>query len=594
MDASSLKSRILALVSTGIQTPAQYVGGELNARVKDHARVRGTVCLAFPDVYSIGMSHHGLQVLYDVMNRSDGWACERAFTPWPDMEKALREHGLPLCSLETFTPLSAFDVVGFTMQYELCATNVLTMLDLGGVPLRAEGRELSDPLVVAGGPSVANPEPMSRFFDVVVLGDGEEMLPAVCEAWLAARASASNRADALSRLATTLPHVYVPSLYESLGDGPPMPGGAWRDLPESIAPAVVPDLDAVPLPVKPVVPYIECVQDRIAIEIMRGCPWGCRFCQSTTGKRPVRFRRVETIVEAAWESYRNTGYNEISLLSLSTSDYPEIETLLERMQAEFRPLGVSIAVPSLRVNEQLGRLSTLLNTDRRSSLTIAPEAARDDMRRQIGKRITNDDLYEGCRRLFAQGFDRVKLYFMCGLPGERKADLDGILDMAETISQLGREVTGRPAQVLASVSNFVPKPQTPLQWCGMQTREYFREAHDYLRRRRRPRSVQLKYHGLEASLLEGVLGRGDRRLGEVVETAWRAGARLDAWSEHLRPDVWWKALTDAGVDVVTLLHTPRDPGTTLPWDRLAVRQGRRYLLRQCEQAVGVRRCWDSA
>ncbi|NQU21695.1 MAG: radical SAM protein, partial [Candidatus Nealsonbacteria bacterium] len=336
----SMKDRFARDVLPRVQTPGQYVGGELGSVRKDHGSVRGTVCLAFPDSYSIGMSHHGLQVLYAVMNRRDDWACERVFTPLADMEKLLREHELPLCSLETFTPLGQFDVLGFSLQYELCSTNVLTMLDLAGIPLAAEDRGPDHPLVVAGGPCVANPEPMSRFIDLFVLGDGEESLPTVCDAWLQAKLSGGGRDAMLEQLATRLPHVYVPRFYraELDADGRQTSAAPLRPgVPESIEPAVVAELDTVPLPTAPIVPNVECVQDRITIEIMRGCPGSCRFCQSTTLKRPLRFRRVETIVEAAVESYRNTGYNEISLLSLSTSDYPQFADLIRRLQETFRP-----------------------------------------------------------------------------------------------------------------------------------------------------------------------------------------------------------------------------------------------------------------
>jgi radical SAM family uncharacterized protein len=583
--------------------PGQYVGGELNSRrvpllacpavkgaltpdataLLDKPAVApgGKLCLAFPDTYAIGMSHHGLQVLYDVVNRLDDWVCERVFTPWTDMEQLLREHRLPLYSLESFTPLSRFDILGFTLQYELCSTNVLTILDLGGIPLSAAERTDDDPLVIAGGPCVVNPEPMSRFIDVFVLGDGEEILPQLCREWLRLKHAGVGRAEALARLAAEVPHLYVPRFYEPPADGssadgspgPPCP--TLPGLPEVVTPAVVADLDAAPLPTAPVVPYVECVQDRIAIEIMRGCPWRCRFCQSTVIKRPMRVRRVETIVQAAVESYKNTGYNEISLLSLSTSDYPDLEELMRQLQETFRPLGVSIAVPSLRVGPRLDTLSRLLNTDRRSGLTLAPEAARDDMRRRIGKRITNDDLYEGCRSFFAEGFERVKLYFMCGLPGEEEADLEGIIEMAETIARLGKESLRRPPKVVVNVSNFVPKPHTPLQRSGMQTREYFHQAHRYLRGRlsqgrRRMRNVQLKCHGVESSLLEAVLGRGDRRVGEAIEAVWHSGARLDAWSEHIRPELWWQALAQCGVDVEATAHRDYPADTPLPWDHIGL------------------------
>jgi len=579
----SLKDRIVRHLVAGIQTPGQYVGGELGAVVRDHATTRGSLCLAFPDTYAIGMSCHGLQVLYNVMNRRGDWACERVFAPWPDMESLLRREGLPLASLETFTPLARFDVVGFTLQYELCGTNVLTMLDLGGIPILAADRDEGHPLVIAGGPSAASPEPMALFIDLFVVGDGEEMLPRVCEAWLDQKSSGRSREESLAAMAAELPHVYVPRFYE-----PEAPGGRPRPvrpgLPELIEPAVVEDLDAAPLPCRPVVPNVECTHDRLAIEIMRGCPWRCRFCQSSKLKRPVRLRRVETIVAAALEAYRATGHNEISLLSLSTSDYPHLKKLFAELHAVFEPLRVNVAVPSLRVGEQLQVLSELLTTERRGGLTLAPEAARDAMRRRIGKTITNDDLYEGCRRLFAEGFDRVKLYFMCGLPGETEDDLAGIVEMAETISRLGREVAGRMAQVTASVSNFVPKPHTPLEFSPMQSRDYLREAHRFLVRRRRLRSIHIKYHDVECSLLEGILSRGDRRVGQAIEAVWHAGERFDAWSEHLDVGRWWAVLAESGVNVDDVLHHPRSTDEPLPWDHVGIRQGREYLVEQWNES----------
>ena len=589
----SLKDIVVDRLLPCVQTPAQYIGGEWNAVRKDHRLMRGKLCLAFPDAYTIGMSHHGLQVLYDVMNRRDDWACERAFTPLADMEQLLREHRLPLWSLETFTPLGEFDVLGFTLQYDLCHSNVLTMLDLGGIPLAAEERTGQHPLVIAGGPGAVNPEPMARFIDLFVIGDGEEALPEVCGLWVQLKESRLDREAALAEMVARLPYVYVPRFYraEFEGDGRPAAVRPLRDgVPALIEPAVVADLEAFPPPRAPVVPYVECVQDRIAIEIMRGCPGKCRFCQSTTIKRPLRFRKVDSILRAAMEQYRSTGYNEISLLSLSTSDYPEFDELLRRLQETFRPLGVSVALPSLRINEQLRFVGELMNTDRHSSLTLAPETARDDMRRQIGKPITNEDLYAGCRKAFENGFSRVKLYFMCGLPGERETDLEGIIEMSETISRLGKEIGGQLATVVANVSNFVPKPQTPYQWNAMQRREYFRWAHEFLYRRKRLRSVQLRCHDVETSLLEGVMCRGGRRVGEAIELAWRRGARFDAWAEKLQPGLWWQALSDAGIDVEKTLHVPCPADAALPWDHIGIRQGRGYLEREqhcaAEQLAG--------
>jgi len=596
-----LRQKLESLVWPHVQTPAQYVGGERNIVVKNHHDVQGKVCLGFPDAYTIGMSHHGLQVLYSLMNRREDWCAERVFTPWPDMESQLRRHQLPLYSLETFTPLCDFDVVGLSLQYEISSPNVLTMLDLGGIPLESCHRTMADPLVLAGGPCCQNPEPMADFFDVMIAGDGEPILPEICDLWLELKKQYRNengefesgplgqqqRVEALATLAKTIESAYVPRFYQpEYHQGRIVALNRTRDdIPATIAPSVIKDLDSIPLPTKPIVPYIECVHDRIAVEIMRGCPHLCRFCQSTVIKRPLRIREVETIVNAALESYRNTGYNEISILSLSSSDYPHFEPLVERLHEIFKPLGVNISVPSLRVNEQLRTLPILLGSDRRRSMTLAPEVARDDMREQIRKKIKNSDLIEGCRVAFRNGFESIKLYFMCGLPGERPVDLDGIVDLAETIAKVGKEETGRYARVTASVSNFVPKAHTPYQWNGMQRREYFKWAHRYLRDRRQIRSVTVKCHDVETSLLEGVLSRGDRRTGKAIRLAWERGARMDGWTEHLDPQRWWKAIEDAGIDVEKQVHTKYELLEKLPWDHMNVKFGRGYLEKEQGRAT---------
>jgi radical SAM family uncharacterized protein len=517
------------------------------------------------------------------------------------MEAALRQHGVPLYGLETFTPLVDFDVLGFTLQYEIGATNVLTMLDLGGIPLRGAERTMHHPLVIAGGPCAQNPEPLAPFIDLFVTGDGEPSLPIVCDEWLKRQeecratggfaegeAGRQQREEMLARMAAIIPFAYVPRFYEPeyYADGRLATINRTRpDVPDTIEPSVINDLDGIPLPTKPIVPYVECVHDRIALEIMRGCPWQCRFCQSTVIKRPLRIREVETLVKSALETYHNTGFNELSLLSLSTSDYPYFEQLLRRMQEVFQPLGVNVCVPSLRVNEHLKLVADLITTDRRSSLTLAPEVARDDMREQIRKKIKNEDLYDGCRYAFSKGYESVKLYFMCGLPGERPVDLDGIVDMAETIAKIGKEVHGWFPKVTASVSNFVSKSHTPYQWNGMQTREYFHWAHKYLRDRRKIRSVNIKCHDVETSLLEGVLSRGDRRVADAIELVWRRGARLDGWREHMRADLWWQALADCGIDVEAVVHKPYELNSRLPWDHMNVKKGRAYLEKEQHRSV---------
>jgi radical SAM family uncharacterized protein len=578
---TSLKEAVARLLPR-VKAPGQYVGGELNSVVKDHRAVRGKLCLSFADAYSLGMSHHGLQVLYTLMNNDPRWACERAFTPWTDFEQELRKAGLPLYSLETFTPLRDFDVVGFSLQYEVCYTNLLTMLDLGGIPLHGKDRTLEHPLVVAGGPGAQNPEILAPFIDLFVIGDGEESLPWLMERWMEMKERGGmSRADMIAALAGGSTWAYAPLFYEPEyhADGTISAMNRTRgDVPrEVLACTISQDFDAIPLPVKPVVPLVETTHDRIAIEIMRGCPWQCRFCQSTVIKRPLRVRSVETIVAAALESYRNTGHDEISLLSLSTSDYPYFEELVRRMHEVFTPLGVNISLPSLRINHQLRSLPKLMQGVRKSGLTLAPEVARDDMREQIRKKIKNEDLFEGCREAFKNGWQRVKLYFLCGLPGERTVDLDGIVDMAEQIAVIGREVRGRYPEVTAAVSNFVPKPHTPYQWNGMQSREYLQWAGQYLRRRCKIRSVRIKQHDVEVSLLEGILTRGDRRVAPALEEAWRRGCRLDGWSECFNAETWWQTFRDLGIDVAWYTHRARPMNEVLPWDHVNVKKGREYL-----------------
>ncbi|MCZ2340935.1 MAG: TIGR03960 family B12-binding radical SAM protein [Bacteroidales bacterium] len=592
----SLKNAVLRILPR-VKTPAQYLGGEVNAIAKDHRQVRGTLCLCFPDTYGLGMSHHGYQVLYSLMNRDPRWACERAFTPWIDFETELRVNQLPLYGLETFTPLHRFDLLGFSLQYEVGYTNVLTMLDLGGVPHFAEQRRVTDPLVIAGGPGAQNPELLAPFVDLFIIGDGEESLPWVMEKWTdlkeaalrAGDTSYRRRLEMLAEIVSAVPWAYAPVFYEFdyHADGTIASVNRTRsDVPAEIASCTITqNLDDIPLPVQPVVPFVQTPHDRIAIEIMRGCPHQCRFCQSTVIKRPLRIRSVETIVRSALESYHNTGTNEISLLSLSSSDYPHFEELVRRMHEVFTPLGVNVSLPSLRINHQLRSLPELIQGVRKAGLTLAPEVARDDMREQIRKKIKNDDLYEGCRQAFQHGWQKVKLYFLCGLPGERSADLDGIIEMAETIANISKEVTGRYREVVASVSNFVPKPHTPYQWNGMQSREYFRWAGDYLHRQKRMRAVKVKQHDIETSLLEGILTRGDRRVAAGLYEAWKRGARLDSWKDCYRPDLWWGTFRDLGIDVSFYSHRQRPMSERLPWDHVNVKKGRAYLEKEQERSV---------
>ncbi|MDR1290214.1 MAG: TIGR03960 family B12-binding radical SAM protein [Planctomycetaceae bacterium] len=564
------RSRIERILLSGVMLPGQYIGGEFGSVVKRREEVRGRFCFAFPDVYTIGMSNYGLQLLYAIMNRRDEWACERVFAPYPDMEKALRDNCLPLYSLETFTPLYNFDVLGFSLQYEMSFTNVLTILDLGGVPIHCDDRTMSFPLVIAGGPSASNPEPMSDFIDLFMIGDGEELLPAVCDGWLELKSGQEklSRREALLEMGRRFKNVVVPKFYSVRYQDNGFaccPQPTERGLPEVINPAIVDDIERFEPPVKRIVPLVECVHDRISVEVMRGCPGRCKFCVSTMQKKPIRFRSAESILRIARESVEATGSDEVSLLSLSTSDYPQLDLLLSKLHEVLLPYCVSVSVPSLRVNSQLGDTMRNLTTERTSGLTVAPEAARDEMRRRIGKPITNENLLSGCGAAFSNGFNRVKMYFLCGLPEEDEADIDGIVDLSIEVMRLGKSIRGRAPIVTTNVSNFVPKPHSVFERIGMKTRQYFSEVHNRLVNRVRRTGVSLKYHTLDTSLLEGLICRSDRRMCGVIERAWRLGARLDSWTDYFRPEYWQQAINESNINTDIIIHSTIPDNTELPW-----------------------------
>ena len=613
-----LRQSIERILLPDIQQPGQYIGGELFARVKPAESVAGRLCLAFSDAYTIGMSNFALTLLYAIMNDRPDWSCQRAFTPFPDMEAKLRENRLPLYALETFQPLWSFDVIGFSLQHELCATNLLTMLDLGGIAIRRQERTADDPLIIAGGQAAFNPEPLSPFIDLFVVGDGEEALGEICDFWLAEKkrcglpsvlsseggrkptegdrfytqlpidVSRSTRREMLLNAARKFSYAYVPEFYD-VKIGPDSraqrPRPTQAGVPEFITPAAVKNLDDFPLPTEPILPLIEAVQDRISLEIMRGCPQKCRFCQSSAIKRPLRFRSVESIVEAARSACCKTGIDEVTLLSLSSSEYPQFDKLIAALAERLTPDGVTVSVPSLRVNHQLSRVVTELSTERSGALTLAPEAARESMRRRIAKKVTDDDLMRGCRSAFENGFYRIKMYFMCGFPEENEADIDGIIELCSKIAYLGKEVRGRWPTVVANVSNFVPKPQTPLQWAAMATEERFTAIHRRLREARRPKAVELKYHYLPGSLLEGLLTRGDRRVGDIIESAWRRGARFCDWKDRFRPDLWREALAESSLDTAAIVHTEYDESAELPWDHITIWAGKEKLLKEYRLAA---------
>lgn len=566
-----------------ISTPGQYLGGEVNCVFKDPKQVLGRVCLPFPDTHAIGQSRHGLQVLYSIMNNDPRWHCERAFTPWLDIEALPVEQRLPLYSLETFTPLCEFDVVGFSFQYEVLYTSLLTMLYLSGIPLASEERGWDDPLVIAGGPGARNPEVMTSFVGFFVVGDSEESLPWVMEVWMRLKHSrAISRTEAIARLVSQISWGYAPAFYEPSYnvDGTLASQNRTRSvLPAKIhACGVTRDFDGIPLPTTPFIPFVKTPHDRVALEIMRGCPWQCRFCQSTVIKRPLRVKSVDTVVAAAMETYKNTGCDKISLLSLSSSDYPYFEDLVGKMAAVFGPLGGNICLPSLRVNSLLRTLPQLVRGLRKGSLTLAPEVSRDDMREQIRKKIKNEDLYEGCRQAFRYGWRKVKLYFLCGLPEERRSDLEGIVEMAETIGKISREETGGYRPVVASVSNFVPKPHTPYQLFAMQDRQYFSKVRSRHRLSKlRVPNVEVKQYAVETSMPEGVVTRGDRSVGEAVKLAWSRGAQLDGWRENFQPKLWWQAFVDVGIDPAFFSQRERPHHELLLWDHIETKRERPFL-----------------
>ncbi|MCY3021970.1 MAG: TIGR03960 family B12-binding radical SAM protein [Planctomycetota bacterium] len=584
----ALRRYVEAHILPYVETPAQYTGGEQNQIVKDHAAARIRVVLGMPDTYAVGMSSLGIRILYHVWNSRPDTLCERVFAPWPDMEARMREHRAPLYSLETFTPVRDFDVFALSVGYEGGFTNILTMLDLAGMPLRAAERTARDPLVIMGGHAAFAPEPMADFIDAFCLGDGEELAVEITDKIADLKAQGLDRETVLYRLAREVPGVYVPRFYrfEYAPDNTATAVAPLREgLPLPVRRRAVADLETAPFPTAPIVPWVEIVHERFSIEIMRGCVNGCRFCQAGMITRPRRQRTVETVMRLAKEGAANTGYDELGLLSLSSSDYAGIADLARRLNDHFEAQGVSVSLPSLRIGTALAALPKEMSRVRKGGLTIAPEAASERLRRIINKPVRDDDLLEGCRQAYLHGYDHVKLYFMLGLPGETDDDLRAIGRLSGRIALERTKANKGPAKVAVSVANFVPKAHTPFERVAMLSREEWKRRQNIVRDSARARSVQMKFHHRDTSYLEGILARGDRRLGRVIEEAWRSSARFDGWEEHLKLDMWLEAFKRCGLDPDWYALRERSQTEVLPWAAVSSGVSEAFLKREYERSL---------
>jgi radical SAM family uncharacterized protein len=590
MPADNLADRVSRELLPFVQNPAQYVGGEVGEIRKPWDSVAVHFCLAFPDTYAIGMSHLGSAILYDLLNARPDVLCERVYTPWGDAQGRMRQVGIPLFSWESRRPVREFDIVGVSLQYEMLYTNVLAMIDLAGIPVFSAERAEGDPLLLAGGSGVDNPEVMAPFFDLMFLGEAEDALPRVLARFKQLRASGAQRSEIIIALAREFDCLYAPTLIEPSwnADGtlaaltPKVDG-----LPQATVAARVADVENAAFPVRPIVANSEVVHDRINIEIMRGCPRQCRFCESGHTKGHVRYRSPEKIVDLARAAYANTGLDEISLASLSPSDHPQLKAILTTLDAEFAPKGVSLSLPSLRTNDQLELVPRLLGSVRKSGLTMVPEAALPRLRQVIGKAVQDDHLFAGAREAWAHGWNLVKLYFMIGLPSETDEDVVGIARLARRVSELRRDSGKGPGKVNVAVSNFVPKPHTPFQFAAMASEEYLAKAREMLRKAMPEGRLALRVHRLDRSLLEGVMARGDRRVGRAIYEAWRAGAKFDAWDECLNMGTWKAGFAAAGINPAFYAHRPRGRHEVLPWDRVTMGETREALWEEYQKAMAA-------
>ena len=578
-----------------IEKPARYTGGELNMVKKEPSDVAVRFCMCFPDVYEIGMSHLGIQILYAMFNSFEDTYCERVYCPWPDLDQIMREMDIPLFSLETQTPIREFDFLGITLQYEMCYTNILQVLDLSGIPLMSTERTWDDPIVVAGGPCTYNPEPVADFFDMFYIGEGEVSFRQLLDVYKEAREQKLSREEFL-RLASRVPGIYVPSLYEvtykadgTIDSMTPL----FTYVPEKVVKQVETDLDHTYYPEKPLVPFIRATQDRVVLEIQRGCIRGCRFCQAGMIYRPIRPRSLDYLKYLAIQMLDSTGYEEMTLSSLSSSDYEQLEGLVTFLLEQGEKSHCNIALPSLRIDAFSLDVMSKVQDVKKSSLTFAPEAGSQRMRNVINKNLTEEDILHGATEAFHGGWNRVKLYFMLGLPGETNSDIAAIAELSNTIAATyfdeipKEERHGRP-EITASTSFFVPKPFTPFQWSPMGTAEYFESKRRFLRDtfREQLNHKSLRYicHDAVTSELEGIFARGDRRLAPVIREAYERGCIFDAWTDWFKPDVWNEVLDDCGVDRTFYNYRERGEDEVFPWDFIDAGVTKSFLRREYERS----------
>lgn len=578
-----------------IEKPARYIGGEVNSVMKDKDEVDIRFAMCFPDVYEIGMSHLGIQILYDMFNRREDTWCERVYSPWLDLDKVLREKNIPLFALESQDPVRDFDFLGITIQFEMCYTNILQILDLSHIPLHAADRTEADPIVIGGGPCAYNPEPLAEFFDIFYIGEGETVYDELLDTYKAWKKSGGSRKDFL-RQAARIEGLYVPQFYDATyNEDGTIAAFTPNDpcAPSKVRKQVVMDVTDAPYPMKPVVPYIKATQDRVVLEIQRGCIRGCRFCQAGMIYRPTRERSVETLKEYARTMLKNTGHEEISLSSLSSSDYSKLNELVTFLIEEFKDRGINISLPSLRIDAFSLDVMSKVQDIRKSSLTFAPEAGSQRMRDVINKGLTEEEILTGAGQAFEGGWTKVKLYFMLGLPTETEEDMKEIARLSDRVArryyEIPKEDRHGKCQITASSSFFVPKPFTPFQWAAMYpAEEYDCRAHlvnDEFREQLNRKSLKYNWHDAQGTVLEGVMARGDRRVGKVIEEAYRLGCLFDSWTETFRNDLWMEAFDNTCVDIAFYNQRVRGKDEIFPWDFIDIGVSRSFLRREWERAM---------